>query len=47
MKVDKGSVVCRLGYGDIVSFTEGFPGCMQIAMSIRKKNMCPDAQAAS
>ena len=33
VKSGKGSDMCRLGYGDIVSFTEGFPGCVQIAMS--------------
>ena len=33
MKVGKGSDVCKLGCSNIVSFMEGFPGCVEIAMS--------------
>jgi len=33
MEAGKGSDACTLGYGSIVSFAEGFPGCVRIPMS--------------
>jgi len=33
VKAGMGIDACRLGCGNIISFTEDFPGCVRIAMS--------------